>query len=144
MKKTWAKKLLVTCGILVGVFLISWVAVGISISNEATWIIHSAYDTNGKRPKEMDNIISDRIYKRINYRDGGPPATEGTYNEVNKLSFVFATHNFFNATAHYRYTYDRSLKSTGEKLSGSCNIPCKIFFKFENGRWVVVGYYEPY
>ena len=143
MKKTWVKKLLVTCGILVGVFLISWVAVGISISNEATWIIHSAYDTHGKRPKEMENIISERLYNLVDYRRDEFPCNQPC-NVINKVSFVFVTHNFSDATAYYRYTYDRSLKSTGEMLSGSSNIPCKIFFKFENGRWVVVGYYEPY
>lgn len=88
--------------------------------------------------------VSDRIYKRMCYRDHYLISSQDTpgVTEVNELSFPSVIHWIIGGKAVYRYSYG-IFDEAGKLRGGSWDIPVTVFVELKDWDWVITDYHEP-
>lgn len=123
------------------VFVSGYVFISLRIGFKVDNLVRTCYDTHGKYSDSMIDTISEHNYDMLNYRDCGPEFNAEII-ENNIRTFPIAIHTFNKAYAYYVFSYDSTIKKTGEGIAGCADIPVRITLEFKNWKWVVTDVFQ--
>lgn len=143
------KKAFVSVIIVFSILLLFYICMSVVISIKAEQIIDSSWENGGVLPNELVDIISAKDYHSLypwihdeKIYNAGDEFIGQTIKEVKKSHTLPITiYQINTATTYYNYTID-IYSTSGDSISGSYDIHCKIYWKFYDGKWRVSGRWE--
>lgn len=150
-----SKKKILLLVILLAVIIpiVVYMAMSTYLSIKSANIIDSSWNNDGILPEDMEEIISENDYNRIlwerntdtdangkAYHVGDEYAGETIGEIYQQHTFPITVYKFNTAVTCYQYTGE-FYSENGKLLKASCRIPCKLYWKLKNGKWVVTDYW---
>lgn len=151
------RKIIIISVIFASILLLIYVYLCREVADFGEYLVKGINENGGAwtdEAKELYEIYinDERAHRDIPFR--GPyktfdPNTQSylewrsSWYDTYECGSFFALWCFNKAYVWYRYTSYAYDSTTGESISDSANIPCKLTLMYSEGRWVVIDYYEP-
>ena len=105
------------------------------LSFKSNYLINLAFNNNGEYNESLKNIISKKLFERLDYGDGylkGKGEITEEHNNTFPISYWYRN----KAYSIYRFTYKKTDSIEGN-LGGAYKVRAKITWEFKNFRWVI-------
>ena len=124
----------------IAVFVVIYIAQCFYLSFKTNYLVDLAYDTNGKYSQDLEDVISENLFERLNHREGWRKGI-GVITEENNITFPFTLCLGDKACSTYRYTY-KKIDSIQGAIGNAYKIPIKVKWELRDLKWIVTDVYE--